>query len=309
MARFDTKKQLIMTDIVRYILLLLAAAAVAAVAGCSAKKSARPIVTVSIDPQKWLLDSIVGDRAEVKSLLPGDANPENFDPPLATLRDASRSLLYMKMGHLPWEDALGERLLEGNRTMKIVDTSEGIDLITDGGHAHLHNDADGDHHDHSGADPHTWTSVRNARVIASNMVNALVEADPVNADYYRRRHADLDRNLARLDSAMSARLAPLWGQQFLVWHPSLSYFARDYGLIQIALSSGGKELSLPGLMERIAAVPDSAGQLVMFIQPQMDESGRSDAIARATGARKAVFNPMAADWDRTMVQLVDELTR
>ena len=181
MARFDTKKQLIMTDIVRYILLLLAAAAVAAVPGCSAKKSARPIVTVSIDPQKWLLDSIVGDRVEVKSLLPGDANPENFDPPLATLRDASRSLLYMKMGHLPWEDALGERLLEGNRTMKIVDTSEGIDLITDGGHAHLHNDADGDHHDHSGADPHTWTSVRNARVIASNMVNALVEADPVSA--------------------------------------------------------------------------------------------------------------------------------
>ena len=31
----------------------------------------------SIDPQKWLLDSIVGDKVEVRSLLPGDANPEN----------------------------------------------------------------------------------------------------------------------------------------------------------------------------------------------------------------------------------------
>lgn len=298
-----------MNDIIKYILLLLAAAAVVAVAGCSRKGGAKAIVTVSIDPQKWLLDSIVGDRAEVKSLLPGDANPENFDPPLATLRDASRSLLYMKMGHLPWEDALGQRLKDGNGKMKIVDTSEGIDLIADEGHAHLHNEADGDHHDHSGADPHTWTSVRNARVIAANMLGAMVEADPVNADYYRRRHADLDRNLARLDSSMTARLAPLRGCAFLVWHPSLSYFARDYGLKQIALGSGGKELSLPGLMERIASVPEGAGQLVMFVQPQMDESGRSDAIAQATGARKAVFNPMAAEWDAAMLQLVDALTR
>lgn len=298
-----------MNDIIKYILLLLAAAAVVAVAGCSRKGGAKAIVTVSIDPQKWLLDSIVGDRAEVKSLLPGDANPENFDPPLATLRDASRSLLYMKMGHLPWEEALGQRLKDGNGKMKIVDTSEGIDLIADEGHAHLHNDADGDHHDHSGADPHTWTSVRNARVIAANMLGAMVEADPVNADYYRRRYADLDRNLARLDSSMTARLAPLRGCPFLVWHPSLSYFARDYGLKQIALGSGGKELSLPGLMERIASVPEGAGQLVMFVQPQMDESGRSDAIAQATGARKAVFNPMAAEWDAAMLQLVDALTR
>ena len=298
-----------MNDIIKYILLLLAAAAVVAVVGCSRKGGAKAIVTVSIDPQKWLLDSIVGDRAEVKSLLPGDANPENFDPPLATLRDASRSLLNMKMGHLPWEDALGQRLKDGNGKMKIVDTSEGIDLIADEGHAHLHNEADGDHHDHSGADPHTWTSVRNARVIAANMLGAMVEADPVNADYYRRRHADLDRNLARLDSSMTARLAPLRGCPFLVWHPSLSYFARDYGLKQIALGSGGKELSLPGLMERIASVPEGTGQLVMFVQPQMDESGRSDAIAQATGARKAVFNPMAAEWDAVMLQLVDALTR
>lgn len=298
-----------MNDIIKYILLLLAAAAVVAVAGCSRKGGAKAIVTVSIDPQKWLLDSIVGDRAEVKSLLPGDANPENFDPPLATLRDASRSLLYMKMGHLPWEEALGQRLKDGNGKMKIVDTSEGIDLIADEGHAHLHNEADGDHHDHSGADPHTWTSVRNARVIAANMLGAMVEADPVNADYYRRRYADLDRNLARLDSSMTARLAPLRGCSFLVWHPSLSYFARDYGLKQIALGSGGKELSLPGLMERIASVPEGVGQLVMFVQPQMDESGRSDAIVQATGARKAVFNPMAAEWDAAMLQLVDALTR
>ena len=46
----------------------------------------------------------------------------------------------------------------------------------------------------------------------------------------------------------------------------------------------------------------------MFVQPQMDESGRSDAIVQATGARKAMFNPMAADWDKTMMQLVDTLT-
>ena len=103
------------------------------------------------------------------------------------------------------------------------------------------------------------TSVRNARVIASNMLDAMVEADPVNADEYRRRHAELDRGLARMDSSMSARLAPLRGQGFMVWHPSLSYFARDYGLTQIALGGGGKEISLPGLMDRLRSVSASPG--------------------------------------------------
>lgn len=296
-----------MTDIVRYTLMLLGAAAVAAFSGCSSKVSSRPVVTVSIDPQKWLLDSIVGDKVEVRSLLPGDANPENFDPPLAALKSASGGILYMKMGHLPWEDALALRLKDGNGRLRVVDTSEGIDLIADSGHSHLHDDGD-DHHDHAGTDPHKWTSVRNARVIASNMLDAMVEADPVNADEYRRRHAELDRGLARMDSAMSARLAPLRGQGFMVWHPSLSYFARDYGLTQIALGGGGKEISLPGLMDRLRSVSASPGRLVMFVQPQMDESGRSDAIVQATGARKAMFNPMAADWDKTMMQLVDNLT-
>ena len=82
-----------MTDIVRYTLMLLGAAAVAAFSGCSSKVSSRPVVTVSIDPQKWLLDSIVGDKVEVRSLLPGDANPENFDPPLAALKSASGGIM------------------------------------------------------------------------------------------------------------------------------------------------------------------------------------------------------------------------
>ena len=143
-----------MTDIVRYTLMLLGAAAVAAFSGCSSKVSSRPVVTVSIDPQKWLLDSIVGDKVEVRSLLPGDANPENFDPPLAALKSASGGILYMKMGHLPWEDALALRLKDGNGRLRVVDTSEGIDLIADSGHSHLHDDGD-DHHDHAGTDPHT----------------------------------------------------------------------------------------------------------------------------------------------------------
>ncbi len=86
-----------MTDIVRYTLMLLGAAAVAAFSGCSSKVSSRPVVTVSIDPQKWLLDSIVGDKVEVRSLLPGDANPENFDPPLAALKSSLRR-------HIVYED-------------------------------------------------------------------------------------------------------------------------------------------------------------------------------------------------------------
>ena len=54
-----------------------------------------------------------------------------------------------------------------------------------------------------------------------------------------------------------------------VWHPSLSYFARDYGLEQISLGTEGKEMSAKSLTEAIDKARDK-GVGVFFFQKEYD---------------------------------------
>lgn len=282
------------------ILFILSASAIMFIAGCkSSINEKRMIVTVSIEPQRWLAERIVGDKADIKVLLLGDANPENFDPPISALRDASRSALFMQMGHLPWESALIEKIKAGREDLLVVDTSDGIELIH-GGHSH-------DDHECEEIDPHTWTSVKNARIIASNMLKGLQTADPAHADFYATNYKALDAELDSLDRSISSRLSSLRGKVFIVWHPSLSYFARDYGLKQLALGMENKEMTLPMMQQKIEqAKQGSIG--VFFVQPQMDAGGKADPVIDAAGAVKRVIRPLSPDWKGELENIVDALT-
>jgi zinc transport system substrate-binding protein len=68
---------------------------------------------------------------------------------------------------------------------------------------------------------------------------------------YSANYARLAENLARLDTLVSGRLAASPIRSFMIFHPGLTYFARDYGLRQIALESDGKEPSTRQLAEII----------------------------------------------------------
>lgn len=289
-----------MTMLKSLILFTVASLATLFIAGCRHSGPRRPVVTVSIDPQAWLLKRIAGDKVEVNVLLSGDADPENFDPPMSVLRNAAKSTAYMRMGYLPWESALVERVTAANAALPVFDTSEGIEPVT-GSHHHA-----GHEHDDM-ADPHTWSSVKNARIIASNMLRGLLAVDPANASAYREGYSQLAAELDSLDRSFARRLEPLRGSAFVVWHPSLSYFARDYGLEQVALGADGKELSLPALQTRLDEAREADAR-VLFVQPQLEGGGKAELIARQTGARTAVINPMSGDWRREMENVVDALT-
>ncbi|MDE5839135.1 MAG: zinc ABC transporter substrate-binding protein, partial [Paramuribaculum sp.] len=232
---------------------------------------------------------------------PGDANPENFDPPMSTLKNASESSLYMQMGHLPWENSIIERIAESNPEIKVIDTSTGIDLIY-GTHDHAHHHA----HENDGIDPHTWTSIKNAKIIASNMYQALVDIDSVNIDYYSKRYELLTLKLDSLDNEFTRRLLPIKGKSVIVWHPSLSYFARDYGINQIAIGMENKEATPKGLQKKMEMAA-AYNPLVFFVQPEMD-GAKSEAVVKQSGAKKIVIQPLAYDWLGEIEKITDSLT-
>lgn len=290
---------------------IIAVAACMVASGCSSgapdthDADGRLRLTVSLEPQRALLEAIGGDRVTVSSLLANGSDPETYDPTMATLMALERSAAWIRIGNLPFEDAILERMPDA--AARVFDSSAGIELI-EGSHgctAHSHDD-DGNAHGHSHAvDPHVWSSVKNMKIIGANMLSALDEIDPEGAMYYHARYDSVASRLDSLDAAYSRRLSPVKGKSFMVWHPSLSYFARDYGLVQHSVTADHRETSLLQLQRTIDRAVD-AGVDVFFEQGSYDPR-MSSTVRQHLGAVCATFNPLAYDWENGLDTVVSVL--
>lgn len=285
------------------ILAALAAACVLALSACSRRAADKPVLMVSVEPQRAVLERLVGDEFEVASLLGRGSDPENFEPSMGERLRVDAAEVYFATGVLPFE----ERLRESSDT-RFADTSEGVEFIY-GTHSHAGGEHDHDGDDgHTGApDPHYWTSARGAKVIAANMAAVLAKLHPEMADSIRARHTRAVAHYDSLDAALARRLAPVRSRSFAVWHPSLSYFARDYGMRQLTLGADGRELSARALRAAISRA--RADSVAVFFYQEAVDSRQAGAMSAGIGSRLVRINPMAYDWEGQLILAADALAR
>ena len=265
---------------------------------CSAGPSDKPIVTVSIEPQKYLLEQITGDRVEIRTLIANGANPETYDPSLTHVLNLSKSIGFLRMGNIGFEAAMLDKIRQEDPELPIFNTSLGVLPVTG---THSHGDVS-----HETIDPHTWSSVKNAKIIVRNMLNAMVEIDPANKGYYQRNYDRFANHLDSLDNAIAEKLKAHSGEAFMVWHPSLSYFARDYNLEQIpAGNSDNKEIAISTLKEAIDHASDH-GAKVFFYHKDFD-SRQAESMVEQLEIRKVSINPLAYEWEDEIVSIADAI--
>lgn len=280
------------------------------VCGCTRKEAAadRPLLMVSIEPQKWILEQLVGDDYAIGTMLDRGANPETFDPSMEKRLQADKATAYFSTGAFPFEESLAKSLPDRTR---IVNTSDGIEPIY-GTHSHTHNHTSGHSHghdcDHHGeaADPHMWTSLKNARIIARNMAEALADLDSAEAATVNRRLATLEQRLDSIDKATADRLEGA-SRSFAIWHPSLSYYARDYGLNQIAVGQESKEMPA-GQVRQVIDNARNANVKVFFFQKEYDNR-QAESINSAIGSRMITIDPLAYDWLGQIELITNEIAR
>jgi zinc transport system substrate-binding protein len=243
-----------------------------------------PEVATSIPPHEWLVRQIGGDAVRVRSVLgPGDS-PATHQPSDASVSAVMACEVFYRTGvpfeNGSWFDAIAERV-------KVVDLRTGVSMLTIGGHTH------NGHAHHGGADPHIWVSPSRLAIQARTIADSLSRLVPDRAGEIDTNLRSLVDDIDVLDEWIRARLAPYAGRAFLVFHPSWGTFADDYGLVQIAVESDGKEPSDVELTE-LADSSASLGIGVVFVQPQIAGRG-AEAVADAIGGRTETLDPLAPD--------------
>lgn len=262
-------------------LLALAAASACSRTGGSGKKT----LAVSTEPQRALLAEIAGPDYDIVTLLPPSADAETYEPSVSTLTALQNSAAYFTTSAPGFEQAILPRVKENFPGVEIVETTAGITPV-DGTHGH-------------DADPHVWSSPRNARVMARNMLRALTAISPADSALFRTRWERLDSSLACLDDSLRRILADAPSRAFAIWHPSLSYFARDYGLRQIALETDGKETTPRQLRTRLDSLR-SADVGVIFYE-RAHGAGRAAAVAAQLGFRTAELQLNDSTWRQSLI--------
>lgn len=270
-----------------------------------AKKAAggeRPLITVTIEPIRYFTEALAGNRFRVVSMVPRGASPETYDPTPRQLMDLGQSTAYLRIGYIGFEQAWMDRLSDNAPHLRFFDLSRGVELLSDESHAHGH---EGEGHAPA-VEPHIWSSARNALQIVDNITNALIAIDAAGDSLYRHRCDSLEHAILHTDSLCRTLLSsPGADRAFLIYHPALSYFARDYGLRQIPIEAGGKEPS-PAWLKTLMDECRREKVRVIFVQPEFDRRN-AELIARQTGAKVVEVNPLAYDWQQQMLHVAKVL--
>ncbi len=290
-----------------FILFLLLLITACNTASKSKEAGVKRVVTVTIEPQRFFLDQIAGDAFTINTLVPPGTSPETYEPSPAVMIDLGQSDLYFRVGELGFEKVWSERLAQNNPNVTIVDCSAGIALMEGEEHGHGTDHADEHGHAYGAADPHVWSSPQAVRIFTKNMVEALVSEDPDNEPLYRSGYAKLEDRINAADSTIRHLLQDAPSRAFIIYHPALGYFARDYGLQQYSMEFEGKNPS-PSQIRELVDLARREKINTVLIQRGFDTKN-AEVIAKEIGADVFEVDPMTYEWDKELVRIASILSR
>lgn len=281
-----------------WIYLLLA---IVGLSACQGKKEGGTrTISVTIEPQRYFAEKIAGDLFHINCVTPAGQSPETYDPTPQQMVQISQSQAYFRIGEIGFEQAWMKNLQSQNPDMVVFDLSEGMELIKNEEEAHEEGEAH-HHHHHGSVDPHIWTSISGARVIAQNTCLAFIKLDPENQKVYRAGYQRMIEEIDSTEAEMKQLLQPLAGTAFIIYHPALTYFAREFGLKQLCIELDGKEPS-PAQLKQLLETATQSGAKVVFVQQEFDQKN-AELIAKETGCRLVTINPLSYNWQDEMIRL------
>lgn len=264
---------------------------------CSAKpeRQTRKHVTVSIAPLRYLVEALADTTIGVNVLTPEGASPETYQLTPGQLTAMNQSMAYIRVGSLGFERTQLNKITENMPHLVDVNVSRGIVMIK-----HRH---DGDEMESN--DPHVWMSPGTMRVMARNVFEMLADLDTLHRDFFASRFHIFTEHMDSLENAIRLKLFRAKTRSFLIYHPALAYYAKDFNLHQLSVQVDGKDPSAE-YMARLIRQCRKEGVRVVFVQKEY--SGKTARIiAKEIGARVVEINPLSSDWEGEIMRITDAL--
>ncbi|MCG7387905.1 metal ABC transporter substrate-binding protein [Pantoea sp. ACRSB] len=221
-----------------------------------------------------IVKQVGGEHVSVKSLVGPNGDPHTFEPtPQDSQALAKADIVFVSgLGLEGWMDRLVSA--SGYKGEPVV-ASRGVSTRSM------------EEEGKTVTDPHAWNSMYNGVIYATNVMNALIKADPQDADAIRRSGENYIQKLQALDSWAKTSFAtvPAAKRKVLTSHDAFGYFGQRYGVTFLAPVGFSTEAEasaseVGGLIKQLQAEHIHS----YFIENQTDPR-LVKQIASATGAQ------------------------
>lgn len=262
-------------------------------------------ITVSILPQKYFVEKIIGDYFKINVMIPPGASPVTYEPTPIQMKELSVSALYIRIGHIEFEKAWMSKLQNINPNMHVIDQSLSANLIEPEENKEREHEHFGHHH--HGVDPHIWTSPREVKKQAALLYEYFMNNYPGLKLEMTNNYMNFLNEIDSLDNYLNEELNAFQGRKFLVFHPALTYFARDYGLEQISIEIDGKEPT-PSNIQEVIELAKKEDIKVVFVQKQFS-THNAEVIANEINGRVVQIDPLSEDWSESIKYIAKEIIK
>lgn len=197
-----------------------------------------------------LMQQLGGTRVNVTSIVTDpNADPHEYESSAASAREVADAniIIVNGVGYDDWMLRLISASSNPNRTVLNVG-----ELL---GRA-------------NGTNPHLWYDPAYVNATVKQMYSDLVKVDPINADYYARRYANVTASLAQVDGRMTKIKQQFGGTEVASTESIFVYLANATGLDLV---------SPPAFMNAVAEGDDPPAQSVSEFENQL-ESGNVSVL-------------------------------
>ncbi len=176
---------------------------------------------------------------------------------------------------------------DGVENLKVIDSSEKIELICNDEHNHEES-----HHDHNHmVNSHIWLSVDNAKIQVENIKNGLIKAFPEIENSIEQNYVSY---LERLDALAKRKktIASFEDVSVISFHGAYEYLAEDMGF-HIADTIESDEGGEPSAKELAHLSEEIRNENIkaLFIEPTYSGSA-AEILARETNKKIYTLNPV-----------------
>lgn len=213
-----------------------------------------------------MVRQVVGDRATVKSLIPGGSDPHTFQPTPQDVRIIAESDVVFLNG-MGLEGAIADLIHSASRReTRIVVLSEGLSTLRSKGDRRAVDDET-----HAEGNPHLWLDVQMAMKYVERVRQAMIEVDPLGRQVYESNASRYLEELAELDLWIAQQIdtIPEGNRKLVTFHDAFPYYAMRYGLrtVGIVVRSPGREPSAREIADLVETLKRENVRTV-FAEPQ-----------------------------------------
>lgn len=181
-------------------------------------------VVVSFNPLKEFAEAVGKDKVDVKTMVPEGSEPHDFEPKPRDMESLMKAdvFVYNGVNMESWVEKTLSAI--GSSKLTVVDSSKGAQIIEGSN--------EGGNKEHGQYDPHIWLSLKEAKVQAMNIKDALIKVDEKDKDFYEKNYSEFAEKLDAVYNEYKEKFAAVSNKNFVTGHAAFAYLCRDFGLTQ-----------------------------------------------------------------------------